>query len=79
MDKHTSPSHGEDVTQLLCLWHRELSLMLYDDLDRWDEGMGVGGRLERVRTDAHTQLTHCVVQQTLIQHCKALLCQQRSI
>lgn len=67
MDKRTSPSHGEHVTQLLCLWHRELSSTLYDDLDGWDEAAGVGGRLERVGLDAHTQLPHCAVRQTLTQ------------
>ena len=53
--------------------------MLCDDLGGWDEGGGVGGRPERVRTGVHIQLIRFVVQQTLIQHCKALLCQERSV
>ena len=42
--------------------HGELSLMLGDDLEGWNGG--VGARL------THIWLNHSVVQQKLTQHCK---------
>ena len=44
--------------------------MLCDDLEVWD-GKGVGARLQREGMYVYTQLIHFVVQQKLMQHCKA--------
>ena len=46
--------------------------MLYDDLEEWDWG-GVGGRLKREGIYVYIYLIHVVIQQKLIQYCKAIL------
>ena len=47
--------------------------MLCDDLGGWDGG--VEGRLPREGTDVFLGLIHVVVQQELMQHCKAITLQ----
>ena len=55
--------------------HRELSLVLCDDLEGWDWGGRIGGRFKRQRTYVYTKLIHVVVQQELTQHCRAIIFQ----
>ena len=47
--------------------------MLCDDLERWN--LGVGGRLKREGMYVSMWLIHVVVQQKLMQHCKAIIFQ----
>ena len=52
-----------------CCWHRELSLVLCDDLEGWGGEWGV--RLKRKETYIH--LIRVVVQQKRTQHCQAII------
>ena len=56
------------------VWHSELSLVLCNDLERWD---GEGGRQAQEGGDvsAHIWLIHVVVQHTLTQPCQAIIFQ----
>ena len=51
--------------------HRELSSVLYDDLEEWNGGMG--GRLKREGIDVYLQLIQVVIWEKLTQHCKAII------
>ena len=55
----------------VAVYHRELSLVLCDDLEVWDGG--VGGRLKREGLRVLVELIHVVVQQKLTQHSKATM------
>ena len=55
--------------------HRELSLVLCDDLEGWDWGGRIGGRFKRQRIYVYTKLIHVVVQKELTQHCRAVIFQ----
>ena len=48
-----------------------LSLVLCDDLERWDGG-GEGGRIKWEGLYVYIWLIQAVVQQKLTQHCKAI-------
>ena len=48
--------------------------MLCDDLEGWGGG-GMGGRVEREGIYVYILLIHVIVQQKLIQHCKAIILQ----
>ena len=50
--------------------HRELSLVLCDDLDGWDGGGGER-EVQREGIYVYIQLIRFIVQQKLTQHCKA--------
>ena len=52
---------------------RALSLVLCDDLEGRDQG--VGGRLKREGTCVYIQLIHVVIQQKGVQHCKTIILQ----
>ena len=54
----------------VAVYKRELSMVLYDDLEGYD-GWEVEGRLKRERIYVEIQLICTVVQQKLTQHCKA--------
>ena len=51
--------------------------MLCDDLEGWD-GSGGRGRLKREGICIHTEPIHVVVQQKLMQHCKAIILQLKN-
>ena len=57
--------------------HRDLSSVLYEDLEGGDGR--VGARLRREVIHAFLQLIHIVVQQKLTQLCKATLFQLKNI
>ena len=59
------------------MYHRELGWVLRDDLDGrvGGEGGDVGGRSKREGIHVDIQLIHCVIQQKLTQHCKAIILQ----
>ena len=61
----------KDSSWEAAIQHRELSSVLCDDLEGWDEG--VGGRLKREGMDVYIQLSHTVVQQKLTQPHKAVI------
>ena len=55
--------------------------MLCDDLDGRDgvgEGGGNGGKVKREGLYVYLELIHVVVQQKLIQHCKAIILQLKN-
>jgi len=47
--------------------------VLCDELEGWDGGRAVRGRLEREWMYVHLQMTHATVQQKLMQHCKSII------
>ena len=57
------------------VWHRELSALLCDNLDGWDGGGWVRGRLKRKGIYAYIHLIHFVTQQKLAQLYKAIILQ----
>ena len=47
--------------------------MLCEDLDGWDSSMRVGGKFKRERIYGYIYLIRFLVQQKLIQYCKAII------
>ena len=62
---------GKDSWWEAAVEQRELSSVLCDDLEGWDEGLG--GRRKREGMDVHIQLSHTAVHQKLTQPCKAII------
>ena len=54
--------------------HRELSLVLCDNLEEWDGGgVGEGRRFKRKGTYVYVRLIHVVVWQKPTEHCKSII------
>ena len=55
------------------IWHREISLVLCDDLEGWGRSWGGKEAQEEGNLYVYLPLIHVVVQQKPIQHCKAII------
>ena len=69
-------THETDSQGGVAIYHRELNLVLCDNLKEWD---GVGGRFDRQGTSVYLWLIHIHVWQEPTQHYKAIILQLKII